>query len=560
MIFIKNKLLKSSLIVLLFLCLSGLYIYPLMRTNIIFSAGDLPYHINRIQEIIDNLRSGEWYPYLYTFHFRNTAYMLGVFYPQLTLLPYAVAGLLLKNDVDGIYIGMAFYTFLSMINMYIITRKLKRSTVQSLLTAISYGFCTYRFINAFSRFALGEYIGMTFIPLALYGLYAVMKGERRDWPYLALGLSFTLFSHIISTFLCLCLLVIIFAVCFKGIFDKERLNSLLLSIVFFFLCSAIFIVPFLEQLTFKRYNQPSPTFMPHFAQNLSTLILNSNSNLTSAFQVSNWWELANIGFILLVALIWGIFNYRKLDEIDKFLIITGSLLFLMSTSIFPWTLGMRTPLRIIQFPFRLLELDSILLSPIFGTMIVKTSKNLKLSNSKLIILGILFVIMPWYSGVKNLILLQKNQSNNFFNSKVYSSKSKNMTYWWLDQYTPKMTKKSFNSVVYHYAYVNNKKVVLQKLNPISNGIIIKDKKVQNQKQIILPIAHYKNLEVYQGKSKIPIKEKDNLIMLAKTNNKPLKIKYEASALDSISKYVSILFCLILLSYIIKIEINNMKLT
>ena len=55
-----------------------------MRTHIIFGAGDLPYHINRIQELMDNLKTGEWYPYLYTYHFRNTAYMLGVFYPQLT--------------------------------------------------------------------------------------------------------------------------------------------------------------------------------------------------------------------------------------------------------------------------------------------------------------------------------------------------------------------------------------------------------------------------------------------------------------------------------------------
>ena len=81
-----------------------------MRSGVIFNAGDLPYHINRIQELIDNLKNGTWYPYLYTYHFRNTAYMLGVFYPQLTLLPYAIISILLKNDVYGIYVGMMFYT------------------------------------------------------------------------------------------------------------------------------------------------------------------------------------------------------------------------------------------------------------------------------------------------------------------------------------------------------------------------------------------------------------------------------------------------------------------
>ena len=525
-----------------------------MRSGVIFNAGDLPYHINRIQELIDNLKNGTWYPYLYTYHFRNTAYMLGVFYPQLTLLPYAIISILLKNDVYGIYVGMMFYTYLSMINMYIIMKKIDRSTVQSILTAVAYAFCTYRFINAFSRFALGEYIGMTFSPLAAYGLYAVMKGNIKDWPYLVFGLSLTLFSHIISTFLCLCLLLIIFIICFKGVWESSRLKILTVSIVSFFLCSAMFIIPFLEQITFKKYNQPSPTFMPNFAFSLSTLILNSCSNLTSVFQVSNWWEIANIGLPLLVSLIWGIFNYKRLDEIDRFFVIAGCLLFLMSTSIFPWTLLMKTPLRFIQFPFRLLELDSILLSPIFGTMIVKTLRNDKLYNPIILgTLGILFILVPWYSSTKNLILLQQNQINNFKNGETYSSKSKNMTYWWLDQYTPKMSKTEFKDIVYHRVRVNGRKMLLQEIEPIANGIIINDKKIQNKRKVVLPVASYKNIRAYQGKTKLHMEEqrKSNLITLSKTSNKPIVIKYKKSVLDIVSQYISIISYLLILVYILK---------
>lgn len=57
----------------------------------------MPYHINRIQELTDNIKEGNWYPYLYSHHFKDTAYLLGVFYPQLTLIPFALACLLVKK-------------------------------------------------------------------------------------------------------------------------------------------------------------------------------------------------------------------------------------------------------------------------------------------------------------------------------------------------------------------------------------------------------------------------------------------------------------------------------
>ena len=49
--------------------------------------------------VTDNIKEGNWYPYLYSHHFKDTAYLLGVFYPQLTLIPFALACLLVKNYV-----------------------------------------------------------------------------------------------------------------------------------------------------------------------------------------------------------------------------------------------------------------------------------------------------------------------------------------------------------------------------------------------------------------------------------------------------------------------------
>lgn len=496
---------------------------------------------------------------MYTHHFKNTAYLLGAFYPQLTLLPYAAASIVLKNDVNGIYAGMAFYSFLAMLNMYIIMRKIKRSTIQSILIAVVYCFSTYRTINAFSRFALGEYIGMTFIPLALYGLYSIIFGNKQDWPYLALGLSLTMLSHMLSTLLCVSLLLVIFVACIKSIINKKTIKYLFMAGITFLCSSAIFIVPFLEQETFKHYNQPSPTYLPEFTATLSNLFLNSFSNIMSVKQVSNWWEVANIGLILLLSMLWGLFNYNKLDNLDKFFEISGGILFLMSSSIFPWTIAMATPLKVMQFPFRLLELATILLSPLFGTMIINVFskyRNEVKGKGLLLILGILIVIIPWYSSVKTFTYLHQDQKDNFVNGQIYSSNSKDMTYWWLDQYTPKMSKREFDSIVNQRAFVNNKFITLTDIKPIPNGLIIKDKEIQNKGKVILPVACYRNLEINQNGKKLNVNlKKNNLISIDNLGNKPVIVKYKPSVMDILSLYIGIITLVLMTSYIL---INGLK--
>lgn len=511
----------------------------------------MPYHINRIQELTDNIKEGNWYPYLYSHHFKDTAYLLGVFYPQLTLIPFALACLLVKNYVTGIYIGMSFFSFLTMINVYVVMKKLKRTQLESFLTSVVYCFCTYRSINAFSRFALGEYIGMTFIPLAMYGLYAILVGNRRDWVFLPVGLSFTLLSHVLSAFLCICILIIIFITCIKGLKDIKRLKALILSCFLFVCSSAIFIFPFLEQESFNNYNQPSPTYMPGFAPNLSTLLMNSLSNLLSVFQVSNWWEVSNVGFVLLIAFLWGIIKFKQLNLVNKFFVIYGGILFLISSSIFPWSIFMATPIRVIQFPFRLLEIVSILLSPIAGLMLTRVINYVKETQLKMIMFigTILFIVLPWYSSIETFIHLGKNQNNNFYNGMIYSAKSHDMTNWWLDQYTPQMNKEDYNKIINHKATVDGKVVKLKNIRPISNGIVYFDNDIRNKHKITLPVAQYKNLKVYQkNKMKKYDIEKSSLITIKNTSNLPITVKYIPSFIDIISVYMSIITWLALLLY------------
>ncbi len=552
---------KNFIIVIIFIISSLFFIFPFLKLKMILIGGDLPYHINRIQELTDNLRSGNWYPYLYTYHFNKTGYLLGAFYPQLTLLPFAFFSMILGSYVKGIYLGLSMYTLLAMIIFYVVMRKLHRSQLESLFASIIYCFCAYRSIDAYSRFALGEFLGMVFIPLALYGLYAILIGNKNDWPYLAIGLSFTLLSHVLSSFLCVCTLVIIFLICLPHIKNtKARIKALFFSIFAFLGSSAIFLFPFLEQEMSNKYKQPSPFYLPDFTSSLSSLILNSISNNLNSTVVQHWWDIANIGFILIIALTWGIFTYKNQSTLNKGLLIFGGVFFLVSSGLFPWTVAAKTPLHVIQFPFRLLEISTIFLVPIAASLCTDIINDVRNKSSKYFVFFLLIaaIVFPWYSSVQNFIGSFYNNSENYSDGKLYTN-PKVKEYWWLDQYTPTMSKKDFNNIYNHRAMIGNHRRTITHISAIPNGLVYRDYQLRNKKNVTLPVAYYKNMQVYQsGKINRSIRNKGNLVNLRKTTKGTISVVYVPSTLDRVSQIVSILTWLLLLYLLIRARHANKK--
>lgn len=150
-----QKILKkcdSIVIVVLLLLLSVIFVFPLYAQHQLYFGDDLVYHINRIRELADNISHRNYFPQLYTYNYRETGFLLGSFYPQITLYPFVIASLILHSTVNGIYVGFAFYSFLSMFFMYLVVNKICHQKDVALISGIIYGFCTYRTVDAFVRF------------------------------------------------------------------------------------------------------------------------------------------------------------------------------------------------------------------------------------------------------------------------------------------------------------------------------------------------------------------------------------------------------------------------
>ncbi|MCW3763736.1 YfhO family protein [Weissella confusa] len=549
---IRKKTLLNILILSSFIILSLVFCLPFMKTGTIYYGDDMYYHLERINELIRNAKNGNIFVGIYTYTFEKVGYPLNLFYPWITLLPFVFIYNLVKNLTITVYLGISFYTFLTLVFTNWTTFRYCQNKTQSFVTACIYAFCSYRVIDAFARFALGEFIAMTFLPLVTYGAYAIIKGNYKDWPFLAFGISFVLLSHLLSTLIYVLFLAILGIVIFLGTKQfnniKIRILSLFKAIIVAITSSSIFLFPFLEQILFQKFQQPSKLDMVEQALVPSKLLECSINNIISRTVNGNVY---NIGFTLVFVIILGIMYYRKIEQSYRMVFILAIIFFFASTSLLPWVQIEKTPISFIQFPWRFLVISSFLLSIVGGYEFTLITQN---KNKILSVFVMVFLILiPWYSGISDM---RRNidrpdqyktyhyvelRNNRFKYSYGAEKTTKYMIY--LDQYTPKKGLSTLNVVRDHYAMIDSKMVKLNKIKSAgSNKLEYISDRFRDSKNIILPMYVYRNLQIVNGNGeKIPFTTSKNSqikINNSLSSNKII-VQYKLSNLDICSIILSL---------------------
>lgn len=522
--------------IIFFIALSIWFIYPLQKSGVIYFGDDMEFHVNRILELINNLKRGNIYPYIYTYTFDKIGYPLGMFYPWITLLPFVLFSVVFKNTVNGIYAGFAFYTFFTLVFMYTCVRRMNRSKFQANIAAVLYAFCTYRTIDAFSRFAIGEFLGMVFLPLCLYGMYAILFGNKNDWPFLAFGMSFTLLSHVLSTFIFILALFSIFVIFIWFVENKySTFISLFKSSVLAIASSAIFLFPFIEQEMFQKFNRPAPMDITSTANYMDQIVL---ASLRNSVLRSTSGTVYGIGIILLVVIIVGILFFEKFDLTSKIIYLLGIISFVITSTIFPWNLFRNTPVSVIQFPMRILVLTSVFLSYSGSNIadLILSSINSENRRKLFKVSMILLILIPWFSSISQL---KKDSQSNF---EVYSGSLKEYrNAWHLEQYTPKKSVPFYEEIEHHLAIISGKKEKVNSIYSRPNELIYKNLKIKSGEKVDLPIAVYKNLHVYQDDKELSlINSNRNTVAFKANSNKSIVVKYVPSIIDHLGFFLTII--------------------
>ena len=100
--------------------------------------------------------------------------------------------------------------------------------------------------------------------------------------------------------------------------------------------------------------------------------------------------------MLLLVIIFGYINFNKLSRFSKLSLVIGSVIFVVSSNVFPWGIMMNTPVKVIQFPFRLSAFASVLLAFTGGELFSRILPDSKLRKVGTVGLATVVMLGTWY--------------------------------------------------------------------------------------------------------------------------------------------------------------------
>ncbi|APX71913.1 hypothetical protein BTM29_04790 [Companilactobacillus allii] len=464
-----------------------LFMIMTIKRDFVWNGDDVYYQFQRIQNIIYSIRDAHTIPTISINNFGLIGYGINIFYPWVTLIPFALISFVFKNQITTYYVGIAFFFFASFAISHYSMKKFSGSTKQAIIFSILYNFSTYRLIDLIARASIAEYIATVFLPLCLLGFYEVVFGDEKRWQDLAIGISFVIFSHILTTFMTVILFALLI-ICNIGFINnwKKRIVSLGKAILATILATSIFWVPFLIEETFQKFGVPSPTILK--GQNFRDLIKFSLAN-TSYRSING--NVYNLGTILLVILVVGVLFFRKFDRRYKIIYIVSVVSLFFVSDLFPWSILQDTPIQVIQYPFRILMFTTLLASMIGSQIVVMLTTDLGFNNW-LIMLGIFTVVNGgmWMtsmsSSVKDNLLSQRTQviSNKMIDGGMVPDS-------YLEQYVPSNSQNNLGGIEQHLVVINKKETNIQPIITTKGNEFVLNN-IKENSTVDLPVIYYKN--------------------------------------------------------------------
>ncbi|MBP3921242.1 MAG: hypothetical protein J6D28_06735 [Bacilli bacterium] len=398
-----NKIIKSKknkvIFILILTLISSLpvFIFPGIKRG-----HDTYFHLSRICALSDNIKQLNLFNGVYPGYFNGYGYANGLFYPDIFLYFPALLKTVGINTITSYKIFLISINFLSILSIYISIKGISKKDYASILGSIIYAFASYRLVDIYQRGALGEALAFIFIPLIIYGIYEIIFRNYKKFYILIIGMSGLILSHIVSTYIVVILLFIMCLLNIKKLLkEKKRIIYILLSALITTLITSYFILPMLEQMLSGKfyYNNISTNkdfILSDRAVPIYQLILEI-PNLRSHFTNKHWIP-SGIG-IIFVYLIYLKIKYKNLK--DKFIndcFILSVIFLLISTSLFPWDLGIiKKKLYMVQFPWRFYLLVTILLTIGGSILVCKINESKKILKNTFIIsfisLTSIFIIM-----------------------------------------------------------------------------------------------------------------------------------------------------------------------
>lgn len=332
---------------------------------------DAIFHILRIEGLAAALKGGVGWPArVYSLICGGYGYAAGIFYPDIFLLPGAVARALVLGPELAFKLIMLYTVALTCLTAYLAGRNMGHSHLAGLYTMVLYNLCHYHLGNLFVRSAVGECMAMAFVPLVFWGLYDLTE-EKFSKPWL-LSLAFTglVLTHTISLAVCGMAAIVWVLARLPRVLDGKIILKGVGAVGACLALTAFYWGPMLEQFasdTFKVSEEP----LTHLQYNV--LSVGEYLNLRDFKSPGLWFLAALLACVCLLLL-----NRMQGKPVGlPFGLTVGAAVtaVLPLQGLLPWDRLDETFLSAVQFPWRFFFLSQFLLSLALALLLARLDKG-----------------------------------------------------------------------------------------------------------------------------------------------------------------------------------------
>lgn len=312
--------------------------------------------------------------------------MRELFYPYLTLFPAVIFYWITNNLILSYILYVWLLNICTILVSYQYSQKFFKRIDAAFLFSCLYSFYGYRLIDIYQRSAISESIALTIIPVVLYYTYTLLFERKNCVVPLAISMSLLIYTHILSTFMSVIVIGFLFiGSLFAKRKNKKEISSSILDMTkavgWTILLTTYAWYPMLQQILHQKINRPFRTNLQERALNISDSLIGALNNDLVTF---------TMGTIGVVSLILPLFFLKKLVNKEKVIYFCAVITWFLSTNLFPWKILQKTPIQIIQFPWRILGFQVLFGSLILTTIFLKWKTNNK--KSMLSLAGIFLLI------------------------------------------------------------------------------------------------------------------------------------------------------------------------
>ncbi|CAJ1202095.1 hypothetical protein CPEBRM1_ABPJDJAI_02343 [Companilactobacillus paralimentarius] len=501
------------------------------------------FHNMRIEGLYHSLLRHQYFPFINMSFMDGFGYIVNIFYSDFLLYPAAFLRLMGYSSAQAIVGLNILLTFLTMGVSFLCFFKIKKEYWNSLVFSFVYTLSTYRMYDVLYRHDLGEVGAFIFLPIALLGIYEIFYGEHKNWLYLTFGMIGIIYSHAITPIL-MAIVIVAVAVCQIGELKKTptRLLSLCWATICSLLLTAAYFLPMLEQVKHTKF-----------------VLTQSNSNLVAAAadfsdmahaSLNNVYNQANPGILMLFAAIVVFISLTKVENkaVRDFSLI-GAVMLLCSTKLFPWELLNKTPIKMIQFPWRFYMIASLLLAVFIAADPLGIFKK-RTMKTMLIVLVMLTAISAEYRLVTDSPL-QRNTYEAYSKSEPYSIGAG-------QEYLPIGTNLSKLQRSKHKPQVTKGKAKITNFKQYGTRLSFNFKNAKHAK-VDLPIIGYYGFQSTQSKGKVSElhvdKTNNNLAQVTIHGKGKVVVDYFETTTQKLARCTSFLSLLVIIAVLFINKLN-----